>query len=292
LREVFLGSEGAFGVITEVTVRIRPVPAATAYGAWTFPDFTAGATALRELTQSGIRPTVLRLSDASETRVNAVMGGHLTRARGCLAVATFEGADVEEADSIREKTDALFRRHGGAPRGEDPARSWERGRFASPALRDTLLDSGVLAETLETATTWTNLAALKAAVADALTASLSAGGTKPIVMCHISHVYPAGASLYFTVIAALTPDPAAQWGRAKDAASRAIGDSGGTITHHHAIGRDHRPYLETEIGALGVAVLRAVKEIVDPRGIMNPGVLIPPVSVVSPITDTPPGNAG
>ena len=177
-------------------------------------------------------------------------------------------------------------RHGATARGEDPARSWERGRFASPALRDTLLDIGVLAETLETATTWANLDALKAAVTDALTASLAADGTKPIVMCHISHVYPAGASLYFTVIAALTTDPAAQWGRAKDAASRAIGDAGGTITHHHAVGRDHRPYLEAEIGELGVAVLRAVKDTVDPRGIMNPGVLVPPLATA------PPAEAG
>jgi alkyldihydroxyacetonephosphate synthase len=140
----------------------------------------------------------------------------------------------------------------------------------------------VLAETLETATTWANLDALKAAVTGALTASLAAEGTKPIVMCHISHVYPAGASLYFTVVAALTADPVAQWERAKDAASRAIGDAGGTITHHHAIGRDHRPYLEAEIGDLGIAVLRAVKDALDPRGIMNPGVLVPPVTTASP----------
>ncbi|MFB9645870.1 FAD-binding oxidoreductase [Microbacterium terregens] len=276
LRELFLGSEGAFGVLTAVTLRIRPLAAATAYGAWTFPDFDSGAAALRELTQRGIRPTVLRLSDATETRVNAVLGGHLTRARGCLAVATFEGADPGEAEGVREKTDALFRRHGGTPRGEGPARSWERGRFSSPALRDTLLDIGVLAETLETATTWANLGALKTAVTDALTTSLGGEGTKPLVLCHISHVYPAGASAYFTVVAALTTDPAGQWRRAKDAASLAIVGAGGTITHHHAVGRDHRPYLEAEIGGLGIAILRAVKDTVDPRGIMNPGVLVPP----------------
>jgi len=283
LRELLLGSEGAFGVITEVTVRIRPLPADTAYGAWTFADFSAGTAALRELTQHGTRPTVVRLSDASETRVNALMGGHLTRARGCLAVATFEGPDVAEATQSLEKTDAAFRRHGGIPRGEEPARSWERGRFASPALRDTLLDIGVLAETLETATTWANLDALKSAVTAALTATLAAEGTKPLVLCHISHVYPAGASLYFTVVAALTTDPVTQWGRAKDAASRAIGEAGGTITHHHAVGRDHRPYLEAEIGELGIAVLRAVKDTLDPRGIMNPGVLVPPPAAPRPL---------
>jgi alkyldihydroxyacetonephosphate synthase len=275
LRQLFVGSEGAFGVLTEVTVRIRPRPAATVYGAWTFPDFASGAAAFREATQRGIRPTVLRLSDETETRVNAAMGGHLTRLSGCLALATFEGADIPEAERIRDDLDRVLTRHGAKSRGEDPARSWERGRFASPALRDTLMDAGVLAETLETATTWSALPELKSAVTAALSAALTASGTKPIVLCHISHVYPAGASLYFTVVAALTDDPQAQWAQAKDAASRAIVDARGTITHHHAVGRDHRPYLEAEIGPLGVEVLRAVKRVVDPRGIMNPGVLIP-----------------
>lgn len=276
LRELFLGSEGALGVLTELTVRIRPIPAATAYRAWTFPDFEAGAAAIREATQRGIRPTVLRLSDETETRVNAAMGGHLLRMRGCLAVATFEGADLAEATVTRDAVDGVFAAHGATSRGEDPARSWERGRFASPALRDTLLDIGVLAETLETATTWASLSDLKHAVTAALSASLTASGTKPIVLCHISHVYPAGASLYFTVVAALSEDPRSQWARAKDAASRAIVGSGGTITHHHAVGRDHRAYLEDEIGPLGVDVLRAVKAVLDPRGIMNPGALVVP----------------
>lgn len=282
LRELFLGSEGAFGVLTEVTVRIRPVPAATAYRAWTFPDFASGAAAMREAAQRGIRPAVVRLSDEAETRVNAAMGGHLTRLRGCLAVATFEGATDAEAEATRDALDAVFAAHGAKPRGEDPARSWERGRFAAPALRDALMDIGVLAETLETATTWANLASLKNAVTEALTTALTAAGTKPIVMCHISHVYPAGASLYLTVVAALTEDPQAQWAQAKDAASRAIGAAGGTITHHHAVGRDHRPYLEGEIGALGIDLLCAVKAVVDPRGIMNPGALVAPAGTASP----------
>ncbi|WP_194409055.1 FAD-binding oxidoreductase [Microbacterium cremeum] len=278
LRELVLGSEGAFGVITEVAVRVRPVAAATAYGAWAFPDFETGTAALREATQRGIRPTVLRLSDASETRVNAAMGGHLSRMRGCLAIATFESASGTEAEATRTAVDAVFAAHGATARGEDPARSWERGRFSAPALRDALLDIGVLAETLETATTWAQLPALKGAVTDALMTSLSASGTRPIVMCHISHVYPSGASLYFTVVAALTGDPQAQWMTAKDAASRAIGAAHGTITHHHAVGRDHRPYLEAEIGPLGVEVLRAVKATLDPTGIMNPGALVPPIA--------------
>ena len=133
----------------------------------------------------------------------------------------------------------------------------------------------MLAETLETATVWSSLPRLKDAVTRAIEASLGARGTAPIVMCHISHVYPAGASLYFTVIAALTDDPLTQWADAKAAASRAIAAAGGTATHHHAVGRDHLEGLAAEIGALGIELLRGVKRTLDPQGIMNPGVLVP-----------------
>ncbi|HYP72645.1 MAG TPA: FAD-linked oxidase C-terminal domain-containing protein, partial [Microbacterium sp.] len=206
----------------------------------------------------------------------AVMGGHLLRMTGALAVATFEAATAAEAERVRAETGAVFERHGAKTRGEDPARSWERGRFSSPVLRDSLMDIGVLAETLETATAWSTLATLKAAVTTALTDSLTARGTAPIVMCHISHVYPAGASLYFTVVAALTEEPLAQWADAKASASRAIAAAGGTVTHHHAVGRDHRAGMAAEIGGLGIEVLRGVKRTLDPQGIMNPGVLVPP----------------
>lgn len=289
LRELLLGSEGAFGVITEVTLRVRRMPAATLYGAWRFRDFADGAQALRALAQRGIHPAVVRLSDRVETRINAALGGHVSRLRGCLAVATFEGATKREARAVRDATAAVFAQHHGRDRGPGPARSWERGRFAAPALRDPLLDIGVLAETLETATTWAGLTALKHAVTRALDESLSAEGTKPIVMCHISHIYPAGASLYFTVIAALTAEPGPQWRRAKDAATRAIVAAGGTITHHHAVGRDHRPYLESEIGPLGVRVLEAVKATLDPSGIMNPGaLLLAPPAAARDISDVVP----
>ena len=229
-----------------------------------------------KLTQRGIRPTVLRLSDANETRVNAVMGGHLTRARGCLAVATFEGEDAGGGRRSRDmSTDAVFRRHGATARGEEPARSWERGRFASPALRDTLLDIGVLAETLETATTWANLERAQGGRDRRADREPERRRHEADRACATSRTcIPPARRCTSPSIAALTTDPAGQWGRAKDAASRAIGDAGGTITHHHAVGRDHRPYLEAEIGELGIAVLRAVKDTVDPRGIMNPGVLV------------------
>jgi alkyldihydroxyacetonephosphate synthase len=109
-----------------------------------------------------------------------------------------------------------------------------------------------------------------------VTATLTEAGTPPLVLCHVSHAYPTGASLYFTVVANTTSDPVAQWAAAKRAAGDAISAQGGTITHHHAVGLDHRPWMAAEIGPLGIAILRAVKATVDPAGILNPGKLIPP----------------
>ena len=135
--------------------------------------------------------------------------------------------------------------------------------------------AGALCETLETATNWSNVPALKAAVTEALTKSLAESGTPALVLCHISHVYPTGASLYFTVVAGQRGNPIDQWHKAKTAASEAMMRTGATITHHHAVGADHRPWMRDEVGDLGVAVLRAVKATLDPAGILNPGKLIP-----------------
>lgn len=273
LRELFCGSEGVFGVITRVRVRVHAVPASVRHEAWSFPDFAAGTAALRLVTQTGAGPTVLRLSDEVETGMNLATThsiGEQSITGGCLAITIFEGTDAHTR-SRQNETAALMAAAGGTSLGEGPAKAWEDGRFDAPYLRDSLLSAGALCETLETATTWSRIPALKAAVTDALTSSL---GTA-LVMCHISHVYPTGASLYFTVVAAQRGDAAAQWAAAKAAASEAIISSGATITHHHAVGADHRPWMTAEIGDLGAQVLRAVKAALDPAGILNPGKLIP-----------------
>ncbi len=276
LRELFVGSEGTLGVITEVTVRVHPVPETVAYQAWSFPDFETGAAALRSVVQAGAAPTVLRLSDEAETGINLARSGDIggNPVAGCLAVTTFEGSAAHVAARSAEAA-AVLAAAGGSALGETPAREWEHGRFGAPYLRDALLDVGVLCETLETATTWSDLSALKAKVTAALSDSLGAQGTPPLVMCHISHTYPTGASLYFTVVAKQLDDPLAQWQVAKRAAGDAIVAAGGTITHHHAVGTDHRPWVPDEVGDLGVRVLRAVKAELDPAGILNPGKLVP-----------------
>lgn len=277
LRELLIGSEGTFGVITRVRLRVHRVPEAARYEAWSFPDFATGSAALRAVTQTGTGPTVIRLSDEAETGVNLAttdtIGGHQITG-GCLAITVFEGT-AAHAESRHAETRAVLAAHGGTSLGEEPARAWEHGRFSAPYLRDSLLTAGALCETLETATDWSNLAALKAAVTDALTAALAESGTPALVLCHISHVYACGASLYFTVVAGQRGDPIEQWRAAKAAACDAIVAAGGTITHHHAVGVDHRPWMRDEVGELGVQVLRAVKATLDPAGILNPGKLIP-----------------
>jgi alkyldihydroxyacetonephosphate synthase len=277
LRQLLLGSEGVFGVITRVRVRVHPVPESTRYEAWSFPDFTTGAEALRAVTQTGTGPTVIRLSDEAETGVNLATTesiGEQSITGGCLSITLFEGTPAH-TESRYAETRAVLEQHGATSLGEAPARAWEHGRFGAPYLRDSLLTAGALCETLETATTWSNLTTLKTAVTEALTASLAESGTSALVMCHISHVYPTGASLYFTVVAAQRGNPIEQWHKAKIAASDAMVRTGGTITHHHAVGADHRPWMRDEIGDLGVEVLRAVKATLDPAGILNPGKLIP-----------------
>ncbi|WP_203991665.1 FAD-binding oxidoreductase [Sphaerisporangium rufum] len=284
LRQLVLGSEGAFGVITSLRLRVRPAPAERVYEGWRFPDFAAGTAALRRLAQHGPLPTVLRLSDETETLVGLARPAEIGGApggQGCLAVAGYEGT-AQDVAHRRAGAAAVLSGLGGVPLGTEPGQAWARGRYQAPYLRDSLLAAGATVETLETAGFWSALPRLYDAVRTTLGAALGpvdgpgdGPGAAPLVMCHVSHVYPAGASLYFTVVTAQAADPVAQWEDAKRRVNAAIVEAGGTISHHHGVGRDHRAAYATEIGELGVEILRAVKERLDPAGILNPGVLIP-----------------
>ena len=276
LRQLILGSEGALGVITGLAVLVRPAPERRVYEGWRFASFAEGTAMMRKLAQDGPLPTVMRLSDEAETALNlprpdAVAAG--ASAGGSLAIIGFEGAPDEV--ELRQSRLRQLLIEAGAQLEDHVGAGWAQERYRAPYLRDSLLEAGALVETLETVTFWSSLEGLYAAVTTALRDSLAAGGTPPVILCHISHVYPAGASLYFTIAAAQAEDPLAQWTAAKSAASDAILAAGGSITHHHGVGVDHRPWYEQEIGELGVGVLQAVKARVDPAGIMNPGVLLP-----------------
>lgn len=282
LRRLVLGSEGAFGIITEVTVRVRPMPAHRRYEAWAMPSFAAGADAIRSLAQADALPDVARLSDATETSASLALSGSslgrwYARLRGlaepCLLVLGWEGRSVLTAARRYLAVRAMWRARA-VYLGTAAGRAWERHRFSGPRQRDALLAAGALVETLETAGTWSALPGLyrsaRAALAEALPGA--------VVGVHLSHAYPTGASVYVTVLGRRDPaDPVRQWREAKRAATEAILAAGGTLTHHHAVGLTHRPWLADEVGQLGVDVLRAVKDSLDPHGICNPGKLVPPV---------------
>ncbi|MGZ8667485.1 MAG: FAD-binding oxidoreductase [Solirubrobacterales bacterium] len=288
LRELIVGSEGTIGVIPEVSVRVRPAPPVRRYEAWMAESFEAGSEIVRAMAQGGALPDVVRVSDEEETRVSLALSGPSGAARplfegylrlrrrsgGCLIVVGVEG---EQESVARRRALAVrkLRAGGAAYLGQGAGRSWERGRYQGPYLRDTLIDQGCMVETLETSHTWSRLSELHCSVSGAIRASLAAQGTPGLVFCHLSHAYPDGASLYFTFISrALANRRIEQWAEVKRAACEAIVAAGATITHHPAVGRDHAPYMVAEVGPLGLEALRAVKERLDPEGIMNPGKLL------------------
>ena len=279
LRELFAGSEGVFGIITRVRVRVHPVPESVRYEAWSFPDFATGADAAARGHSDRHRPhrasAFRRSRDRESTWPPPSSIGEQSITGGCLAITMFEGTrSARREPPCRNPCTAVRSR---------AARRWARAprRPGSTAVSTRPICGTRCCRQARCARPWRPLRrgrispVLKAAVTEALTAALTESGTAALVMCHISHVYPTGASLYFTVVAGQRGDAAQQWNTAKAAAAHAIVTGGGTITHHHAVGADHRPWMTAEIGDLGVAVLRAVKQTLDPAGILNPGKLIP-----------------
>jgi alkyldihydroxyacetonephosphate synthase len=288
LRELVIGSEGIFGVIPEVAVRIRPSPEVRRYEAWIAESFEAGSEIVRALAQGPGLPDVIRVSDAEETWVALSLSGPrgiagrlfdgylgLRRRRGGSLIVIGIDGDRETVARRRALTVRALRRGGAAYLGQAAGRSWDEGRFEGPYLRDALMEMGALVETVETSHTWSGLRRVHAAVGGAINEALDSQGTPGLVFCHLSHAYPDGASLYFTVVArARRGEEVEQWRAMKRAASEAIVANGATITHHHGVGRDHAPYMEAEVGRTGLEALRAVKERLDPGAIMNPGKLL------------------
>jgi len=297
LNDLVLGSEGAFGIVTEATVRLHHAPAAADYRGYLFRDFESGIAVIRAAAQENLLATMLRLSDAQETRFYRTFGA-IGRARGlkdrfadfylsrrgfsddaCALIAGFEGY-THQVEQWRMLFDKMAKKFGALELGRGQGERWRQGRFHGPYLRDPMMDRGLGVDTLETATSWSKLAALYAAVRTALETAMRETaprqGAHGAVLCHISHSYSDGASLYFTYIfPRALDDEIPQWRTIKKAASDAIVANGGTISHHHGIGEDHLPWMKVEKGALGIEVLRAIKQTLDPKGILNPGKLIP-----------------
>lgn len=269
-----LGSEGTLGVITSAWLRVRPRPAHRWSSVFAAPDFTTGAGAVHALLRAGLRPATCRLVDGVEARLT----GTLTTGEGALVLGFESPAVPVEADrvaAVEVLADAGLRAvdEGGGGAGEQ----WRSAFLRAPYLRDSLVLLGVLAETFETAVTWDHLDALVASVREATERALREVCGGGVVTCRLTHVYEDGAAPYFTVLApARRGAELDQWAQVKAAASEALTKAGGTITHHHAVGRDHRPWYDRQRPDPFASALRAAKRALDPAGLLNPGVLIEP----------------
>ncbi len=291
LKELLLGSEGRLGILTEATVRVTKVPAREEFLAFFFRDRAKALDAARELAQARLPLSLLRLAGPEETATTLRMAGRerpvallesylgLRRIKGpkCLLLVGVTGRERHVRAGRREAL-ALARLRGGLFVGKALGRGWQKERFRAPYLRNALWDSGYAVDTLETAAPWSAVPALQAGIEGALRNALSAAGERVHVFSHLSHLYPDGSSVYTTFLFRLASDSDAnltRWRLLKEAGCAAIVAGGGTISHQHGVGADHRRWLEAEKGALGLSTLAALARQFDPEGMMNPGKLLP-----------------
>jgi alkyldihydroxyacetonephosphate synthase len=273
---LLIGSEGILGVVTQAWMRVQARPRFRAGASVHFGGgFEEGAEAVRALAQAGLWPSNCRLLDPAEAELMA--GAPPGRA---VLVLGFESAD-HPLDAWMARALECCADHGGEAQesssGGGSAGAWRNAFIQAPYVRDTLIAGGVLSDTFETAITWERLPGFVARVRETAEAAVAAECGAGRVTCRLTHAYPDGAAPYFTVLApARRGSELEQWDTVKAAASEAIATAGGTITHHHAVGRDHRPWYDRERPEPFAAALRAVKRELDPNAIMNPGVLIDP----------------
>ncbi len=271
---MLLGSEGILGVITQAWVRLQRRPVHKASAGVTYPDLTSGVDAVRALSQSGLHPANCRLLDPAEAQVTGAS------AEGALLVLGFESAD-HPVEAWMSRALELAADHGGTVTrrgdGKDSVGAWRETFLRAPYLRDTFIACGVISDTFETAITWDRFPGFHASVMDATERAVREVCGDGRVMCRFTHVYPDGPAPYFTVLApARRGSELQQWDEIKAAASDAVIAGGGTITHHHAVGRDHRPWYDRQRPDGFADALRAAKAALDPAAILNPGVLIDP----------------
>jgi alkyldihydroxyacetonephosphate synthase len=291
LREMVLGSEGRMGVITSATVRLRPLPEREAFFGVFFPSWEQGSEAVRAIAHAELPVSMLRLSNPLETQTTLVLSGKswVSMAdRGLRLIGYSAGRcllifGVTGSASLfrRTRTDAasLCRKHGGLLQvGTIVGHTWEKSRFHSPYLRNTLWEQGFALDTLETALPWSQVPEASAAIPASIVQAMSSFGEKALAFAHLSHVYRDGASLYTTCIFRRTADAEIlmqRWRAMKRAGSETIQRFGGTISHQHGVGLDHAPYLPLEKGPLGMQAIASLCKTFDPDGMLNPGKLLP-----------------
>jgi alkyldihydroxyacetonephosphate synthase len=292
-----IGSEGTLGVITEATMRVHCRPGARRTHGYLFHDFEAGIEAMHECVRKECVPSMMRLNDPDKTAlslafkppssrlsqaVSKVMKGYLRAkgfdfARTCLMLTTFEGSKDAVARQ-HSQVNAIYRRFGAVDMGPSSGKSFESTKYDFPHIRDFLLDRGITSDVSETSTVWSNLVPLYSATTNAIRDAILESGVKPWVGCHISHTYHCGASLYLTFACRQRDGhEMQQYLHAKRAAQQSFIDHGATLSHHHAVGTEHLPWLTDDISPLGVKAIAAVKRGLDPGNVMNPGRLRPSV---------------
>lgn len=300
LNDIVLGSEGTLGVITEATVKIQRKPEAKDYRGYMFNSFEQGLDAARTIIQAKLPVAMVRLSDENETHfyrtfsdaqkskglgrsIKKKIEAMVLKSKGigetpCVMIIGIEGS-AQQIQATRNATAAITKKFGGSAIGKGVGDSWYEGRFHGPYARDPMLDHGLGVDTLETSTRWSNIQHLRQAMTEtidqAMRESVPYEGAHGIVMSHVSHSYVDGASLYFTFVFPRDLErEVEQWLAIKKAATEAIVEHGGTISHHHGVGTDHAPWMVEEKGTIGLSILKAIKNELDDANIMNPGKLI------------------
>lgn len=290
LRQVILGSEGRIGVVTQAAVHASPLPEFEAFFGVFFRTWEDGVNAAQEIAQKGIQLSMLRLSDSQETETTLILSGKENlvrwadiglnllgyRDQRCLLIFGLTG-EIRRSKQIKNEAMRLFRKHGGRYTGNFIGKSWQKNRFRAPYLRNSLWEAGFALDTLETAVTWEKVSAMKSSIIDAISNTAYKRALPILVFGHLSHVYPTGASVYITYIfrrSMFFEDNLEHWRNIKESASQTIISYGGTISHQHGIGLDHARYFEQEKGSLGTKFLKDAMLSLDPKGIMNPHVML------------------
>ncbi len=296
VREMILGSEGRLGIISEATVHVHRVPERRVILGYLFPDWPSALAAMHGIAESEATPSVTRVSDANETQFSfatrkdpsaldrvksKALTTYLDRRRGfdleamCLSFIGYEGTKKHVA-AQRRLVAAIVKRHGGLSIGASPGELYDQKKFDTPYIRDYLLDRGALADVSETAAPWSALPTVYGNVMAKARAAFDDVGVHGYIMCHLSHSYHSGACLYFTFGFKPTGDrePLEEYDTIKSAIQQTFVDSGATLSHHHAVGTEHAPWLEQDISPAGVAMLRALFDGVDPGANLNPGKIV------------------
>ena len=296
VRSLCVGSEGILGVITEVTVQVHRLPEHKMFEGWLFPDFESGIKAIHECMRLGVMPVITRLNDPGKTalsaafkkpetglkaKISALVKWYLRAIKGfdfnqcCMMTTAYEG-DYDTFHMQRRESSHIFRKHDGFCLGEGPGKSFQEAKYDFPHVRDYLMDRGVMGDVSETSTTWDNLLNLYSKTLSNIDQAIRNTGVDPWVGCHISHNYHTGASLYFTFgCRQIEGRELEQYLYIKKAAEDSFMENGGTVSHHHAVGTEHLPWIEEDLSPAGVKAVKAIKDGLDPNGVMNPGKVIP-----------------